>query len=411
MIYRNSMKSVLAAALIATTLIGSASARESGPGNGGDGVLVNGRLYSLDLLEAGDSVAENPYFDPQVPAADDQEYAKILDRVSRALGHLPQAPIDLVARKLFEVSKLDPVFSLVTLQTIELYSWSLVGEQLRDIQDEDTNLSISPDRWVQLAIRRDVSIVLQKDYWAQLDPAHRAALVFHEVLYALLPPEWQEEVVPVGHGKTRIVQWSVQLSRRARAVVGYLFSRQLPAKGRAGLVRVLDGRFPVVGSDESSVNLTEVEPGRIHYNGSMSLFAETVEHGIRLRGWRKGQRVEGTAHFRTNPSVTGLRAAKTAEVSGAVHWVCEVREESDSDFRYVREPISVRGTVYFKVLAQKSTTYRGRWGDVYTAIQYGSWHEDRATEKVRVSAQDCSSQTESLIEKNLIGSSIRRGLD
>jgi hypothetical protein len=360
---------MIAAALVMSTLAGSAQARESGPGNGGDGILVNGKIYSLDLVEAGVGVAENPYFDPQVPSVSDPEYALFFERVQKTIGHLQDAPVELLSRKLYEISRVDRLFSRIILKTLEAYLWVMVSEPLRDIQDEDTNLELSSDRWFQLAIRRDVSILLQQDLWQRLDPAHRVALILHEVLYANLPVESRVERVELESGKIKEIEYYVQVSRKARVVVGYLFTPQFRARGIDGLRQV--ARDHLLSHTWFS---DFVEDGNVfRYDHKMTISASVRQYQVKLRGWGRGE-VSDSIRFSEDYRESSGPALSGDWIPQAIEKACASKAESDRKYRYVLEPNHLEVVRTWNEITGGFYHYRGRDGEIREAFRFQKNH-------------------------------------
>jgi hypothetical protein len=212
-------------------------------GNGGDGIEIDGKLYVLDLVEAG--VEDAPYVGPV------DRIAPMIRR--RIEAHFSQThfPVELIATKLADIEAVDPVMAHILLRGMELYNWRLVNGGLVDIQDENSLLDYA--NLSQLAIRRNSTIMINRVLWERLDAANRAALVFHEIVYAL--------VKPVTAGE-RLTQDSVV----ARELTGYLFSQDLPRQGIVGLSRIVgegftfraqQRRYPRVASGESILHSPE----------------------------------------------------------------------------------------------------------------------------------------------------------
>lgn len=204
-------------------VLGSVAHAKEG-GNGGDSVLISGKHYLLDLVEAG--VEDAPYIDRKIKAD-----ANYLRRVKTALpGDFPH---DLIAKKLTEVKNVNPVMSLILLKTLEMYQWKVVNSELLNVRDENSVLKFSQLKVFQAAIRRDSSVLIDKKIWKSFDDANKTALVFHEILYAVDLPKYAGYDVAPGYPAR------FQTSERAREINGYLFS-ELPRQGQSGLDRFQD---------------------------------------------------------------------------------------------------------------------------------------------------------------------------
>lgn len=216
---------------ILTLLLGTSYALAGGKeaGNGGGGVLEEGKPYLLDLVESG--IEKAPFFDTTVEA--DPVYKA---RVAQAFSSLPDTPNELVSQKLTEISHLDQVLAASLMKVMELYFWKPIDFTLVHIPDEETVIDIDPSLQVQLAARLEHSIEINAMAWEQLDQANKAALIFHEALYALLVPDQ----VTTATGVT----YYQQSSPRAREIVGYLFSSISKIRGSSGLHQLIGSSLP-----------------------------------------------------------------------------------------------------------------------------------------------------------------------
>lgn len=207
-------------------------------GNGGDALRIGDQLYMLDLVEAG--VEKSPFFSKSI--AMDKKY---LQRMEKAFDST-SIPVALVAQKLSEVATFDKLFALSVIRSIELYSWRLVSSALVDIKDEDSSLDYRKEDLVQMAIRRDGTVRINREAWHLMNDENKAALVIHEAVYALIKPN----------------QDKIQSSPRAREVTGYLFTSDLERLGTSGLIRILKQDFP---SLNLAAGLMGLQPGGINY--------------------------------------------------------------------------------------------------------------------------------------------------
>jgi hypothetical protein len=195
---------------------------------GGDAVVMGGNVYLLDLVEAG--VEEAPQIDESGQAA--PGFERLLADLGRRLGTLDDPESTrLVATKLIEVGRRDQGFALALVEAIQNYQWALVTPPLADIDDGDGILDSDDIELVQLAARYNRAVRINLDLWQRLTPAHRAALVFHEMAYALITPRYQ--------GGAR-----VQSSQQARLVTGFLFSRDFSADDGSMLRQFLGDYYP-----------------------------------------------------------------------------------------------------------------------------------------------------------------------
>jgi hypothetical protein len=219
--FSKQMKDFMQASLLAVSLLcaHSAIAGERG-GNGGDGITIDGKLYVLDLVEAG--VEQDPHFGDGTGII-----PSVLRKLTAHLGN-EYFPIEKIATKLADIEAIDPVMARIILRGIELYNWRLVSSSLVNVRDENTLLDY--ENLSQLAIRRNGTIMINRNLWQQLDDANKVALVLHEVLYALVKPETTSDGIE-------------QDSVTARELTGYLFTNDLARLGIEGLQRFVGTKF------------------------------------------------------------------------------------------------------------------------------------------------------------------------
>lgn len=224
------MKNLLLVSLVLSSLTFGTAFAGNEKGNGGDGLWLDGKLYSLDLVEAG--VEMNPYFDSTVPMNQ-----MILDRLTKKLDSKIY-PVNLLAAKLSEISSVHSKLGIIILKSIEMYQWRLVNSTLMDVQDEDSILAYPKADLVQLATRNLTTVSIDRSLWAKLDDANKVALVIHEMMYALDMPV--HELNPYKYGEY-LNYWS-QSSPSARQLTGYFFTQDLTTQGVQGL-KNLDNKF------------------------------------------------------------------------------------------------------------------------------------------------------------------------
>lgn len=240
------MKTLLLSALAFVSLVfavpNAFSAIEVG--NGGQGVLINGKLVVLDVVEAG--VEANPLFDGAVAR---DPWAE--EHLTRSLGSLG-APVRLISGKLQEIGRLSPLLRDTLIQAAEAYSWWLVNSPLEDIPDSGGVVDPKGRKIVQLAVRAGRSIRIAAEPWSKLDKKNQAALILHELIYALMP------LKDAGNG------YRAQNAVRAREINGFLYTQGFAGKDRDRFVLkvggdlALNGRFTGPGSwnfEETSLDL------------------------------------------------------------------------------------------------------------------------------------------------------------
>ncbi len=194
---------------------GGKGGKGPGSGNGGKGVMVEGKLYLFDLVEAG--VEKDPYFDPSVTDTQAMQ-DEIVQNVTFAKD--PSFPVALVAQKLVEVMRNDFVIGALMLKTLELYQWRLVDLDLMPLNDHRQDVKAEAKDLIQLARRETRSILISRNAWNMLDLANRTALIFHEIIYAFATPQ----KTPMGT--------FIQDIGMVQENVGFLFSEDMKSRDR-----------------------------------------------------------------------------------------------------------------------------------------------------------------------------------
>lgn len=147
-------------------------------GNGGAGVMVDGKPVLLDLYEMGFTTG---FIERQIDVHD--EYMKAAQTVT-ALTIDEQI---LLAKKLTEIHQVSPRLAVFLAGALREYFWPVIAGNLNVIP-EVSPLNVET---IQLANRLGSVVRLQKSYWELLDSPNRVALVLHEVAYAYAPVEPQ----------------------------------------------------------------------------------------------------------------------------------------------------------------------------------------------------------------------------
>lgn len=180
---------------------GSSSALAGGSlvGNGGGGILDNGKIHVLDLYEAGTAKA------PFIEKTSDEDR----DLVFRKWN--PEVDFDhrLLAQKLDELNHRFTNLGNFVADAFDFFEVTFADDPLTLLCDEEA--PCRPGQ-VQLAIRRFRSIYLDRQLWRQLDAEQKIALLIHEGIYSYARVECDQ---------TKMCR---QISREIRPIVGQLFS-------------------------------------------------------------------------------------------------------------------------------------------------------------------------------------------
>lgn len=188
-------------------------------GNGGDGLRVGDVVYSLDLVEAG--VETNPYI-ASLPVR--EEFAKAFVRKFKALPYFPQ---ELFLQKLTEIHAESPELAYALASIALRVNWSFVDHKIVDVDDEESLVAHDRENLVQLAIRRELNVLVSKLFWLRLPDAHKVGLIIHELVYYM---------VPVESVKLGDQEGGSQSSLTTRQVTGQLFKEGWTAEGIKGFL-------------------------------------------------------------------------------------------------------------------------------------------------------------------------------
>jgi len=223
------MNKVILILLSLSFLIGGTLSADQEVGNGGDGVMINGKPYLLDFVEQG--VNHKPRF------KNPQDYSKRVARKLQRSISLPGLRYDLLAAKIREIQRYSPVMAYFLIYASEHFLWRLAGPEkvkeeservdLIDVEDEDSVIDLKKLKKVQLAIRRGANITISRYYWEKLTDENRVGLIFHELLYALVKPDKQSSYV-----------WS-QSQTKARAINGLIFSDRFKNMKKTAFFKLL----------------------------------------------------------------------------------------------------------------------------------------------------------------------------
>jgi hypothetical protein len=229
------------------------TAPDGGGAHGGVGIVLDRKIYLLDLVEAG--VQKDPFFDADVPTRPDFQ-----EQVDLALTNLKlkQSTRVLIAKKLSELDRISRSAALEILLGMKMYSWRMVDAKLMPTYDEHTAILRPEGTRVQLASRTTRTIMLSKQDTDQLDDANLAALVFHEILFAFTGTS---SICNVWGPTKCLIQAEWQSSETAQATTGFVFSIELKTSGIGALRRILSDRLKINALEESFPYLLAPEDG------------------------------------------------------------------------------------------------------------------------------------------------------
>ena len=199
-------------------------------GNGGHGIIENGRVFSFDLYEH--NLHLNPY------SNEDEPSPEFKSRVRQAIPFhdvYDSRLSDTLAAKMQEINSLSPSLALALLKVMGFYRWEFSSKHLARVDDENLGKNHQyKDRLIQLAVRSHYLITIDREYFEALDESNKVALIIHEAAHALIKPEKD----PVGG-------FYFQDAKRVRAVVASLFTNSITP---ASLIAETEGYFPTGNS-------------------------------------------------------------------------------------------------------------------------------------------------------------------
>lgn len=197
----------------------AACGRPAGPlnlaevGNGGHGVVIGGKVYLVDLVQAGLEHSVGAFY---IEHKKKNNFEGLLRHGvltnGRDSGDSSLFPYRSVGERLYGIYQGQPVLAMALLETIRMYQWNFIDRELNKIPLRGTVASFDEGTVMLVANRSGRSIYVSAPAFKRMDDLNRAALVIHEALYALIRP-------------TRIEGKLTQNTARVREVTSHLFSR------------------------------------------------------------------------------------------------------------------------------------------------------------------------------------------
>ncbi len=188
-------------------------------GNGGDGVVIQNKVYLLDLLESG----LHQETDANILAQCDSK--SWVAKIEKILNK-HKFPIQSIACKFSQIETKSNGIAILLYQKMSEYNWNLTPLGLLNVQDEDEVVDLQSKKLVQLAIRRSNSIFLDLNLWNRMDILNKTALVFHEIIYASIDPN------------------KFRTGARAREINAYIFNELFEFKTSQQFYNFIGDSFP-----------------------------------------------------------------------------------------------------------------------------------------------------------------------
>lgn len=196
--------------IVSALILGNAWAGNGS--HGGDGLIINGKPYLLDLIEHG--VEKMVTFSPPGKCSLSKETLR--DMLNPSINE--KNVREIITQKLYELCTVSNYAAVAISKASNSLFYSYVKLSLVNIKDEETPLQYPKDKLVQLAVRQNNRVLIDSEKWNLLDDWNKAGLIMHEIVYAMTAPESFD--VYGYRGKK-------QSSPHARQIVGGLFSGQI----------------------------------------------------------------------------------------------------------------------------------------------------------------------------------------
>ncbi|MCO4755803.1 MAG: hypothetical protein KC478_15080 [Bacteriovoracaceae bacterium] len=233
-------------------------------GNGGDGVVIDGKVYLFDLYENYNHlypVLEDIEADPEILNGLKSHMINLKRQLNQSQSEgLVDYGFDEVltefAKKITAIKEKDNFFGHSLFQTAKSFSWSIVPFELIDVKDDDgTDINNAPDL-VQVAVRYSKSIKLDNGLISKMDLSNLVATLMHEIIYSLIVPVPYDKSTytpvrvtnPDGtieeYQKEEKKTYWKQESRKVREIVNFLFSRDISRTPKESLEFMNQGNLP-----------------------------------------------------------------------------------------------------------------------------------------------------------------------
>lgn len=194
---------------------------QAGPGStgGGGGYSIGGKPFVADLVVAG--VEREPFLDPAV--GENLEYSKRIRAAFTDPELAKDLPVIEISRKLNEINLyIDHKLPIEILKAMKLFSWQKQNFDLIRVDRPTPVVKLSRRLEIQLATRSEGVVKINAVYWHKMSAANRAALVLHEIIYALTESQSADDAI---------------------RIVGYMFTADFKAKGRKGFTTIVNSQL------------------------------------------------------------------------------------------------------------------------------------------------------------------------
>lgn len=171
----------LSVALIAMSVFAAslAQAREgNGVGNGGDGVIIDGKVYPIDLIELNGKPVE-PYF-----ANRDLFVPEMVERFQNH-SQMELEVLRLFSSKLIEIHFKNSLLELWLKDLFFRFHWNFVDAELKEDAKRDSVLTFRGLKVVRIATRKNIFITISIPFWKMMTDKAKVVLIYHELIDSL----------------------------------------------------------------------------------------------------------------------------------------------------------------------------------------------------------------------------------
>jgi len=289
---------------------------------GGDGVqLDDGNIYLLDLVESNTHLLGIEENELSVPA----HFEKIAESKLKDLD----VDLDQFREIISVVYSVNPLFAYSLMVAIEMHNWFLAPFSLINVEDEDFVHEFEDTRIVQLAVRRNKSVYLNKNIWMSglINSENKIATILHEALYSLANPQ---------KIKNR--------SSRVREIIGTLFKNYDSTDLSLSLKTVIGDDFPndAFSSEQSHFGffLKQLKDGTVQRQLNYAWTAKFVVESSLQEG---GQKARISGEMLSNAPIDPFAPSnKTVEF-------VESRESRESKEFFNKQFVSTKSSLSFPV--------------------------------------------------------------
>ncbi len=161
---------------------------QNGTGNSAKAVEKNGNYYLLDLAQAG--IQDVDYKLDQSPEFSKSDSTQLLNKLMEGVNYGTPQYTQVVSAETVKylghiLKKLPDYEQFAYASAVNIFNWQFIDFPLDTLTDTKSGIKAEP---VQLAVRYDQTIRINKAIWSKMSVFNQAATILHEVVYASLTP-------------------------------------------------------------------------------------------------------------------------------------------------------------------------------------------------------------------------------